>query len=170
MRLVRVPAKSRAKVRDVYGWAIGTSRGPRSQDPRHRAVPAKAPMVDALPTKNCAEYKGLTRTIVPTMMSVELPVFLASFGGTMNVDPKTTIGGVPILRVRDFFRRASDRHWSWEWPSQTLKLSRAHTVRLVSHLREEGYVEPTGEKEYPWRCTQKGLALAAALGTRPIAR
>jgi hypothetical protein len=88
----------------------------------------------------------------------------------VNVDPKVMIGGVPILRVRDFFRRAGDVNWSLEWPSHMLKLPRTRTLKLIRTLQKDSYVEPSGNNEFPWRCTKKGLALASALGTRPIGR
>ena len=88
----------------------------------------------------------------------------------MNVDPSVTIDDIPILSIRDFFRRASDREWSWEWLGHTLKLSRDRSRRLIDELVKQGYVEASREKAYPWRCTEKGLALASARGTRPVGR
>src|SRR5688572_23908618 len=88
----------------------------------------------------------------------------------MIIDPKITLGGVPVLRVRDFFRKVGARDWSWEWPAHLLKLPRSRTLKPIAELQAEGYVQSSSDKEYPWRCTEKGLALASARGTRPIAR
>ncbi len=86
----------------------------------------------------------------------------------MNVDPKSQLGGVPILQVRQFVRENADRPWRFE----RLRESFGSAASDVLHaLIEAGYAAPAEtEEEELYETTVKGRGLARASAAKPISR
>jgi hypothetical protein len=88
----------------------------------------------------------------------------------MRLDRTQRIAGVPILRVRDFFRWLGGSAFDHRHVAERLKLSRARTPTLVKALHAEGLIEPDDVEHGYWQVTNKGHRLAAAKGVPPIPR
>lgn len=90
----------------------------------------------------------------------------------MRLRSADTLAGVPILRVREFFRRTL--LWSWDLEELVARLGEPEDVcrALIQKLIVEGYIEPS--KEFrgsdTWTATIKGSALAGARATPPVTR
>ena len=87
----------------------------------------------------------------------------------MNIDPKSSLAGLPILEVRAFLRKHSDFGFV---ESVVLKaFGRDDGARLLQTLLGDGYVElqeqPHGRRYY---LTLKAGALANASATKPFTR
>jgi L-rhamnose mutarotase len=90
----------------------------------------------------------------------------------MYIDPKTEIGGVSAVIVRDFFR-ATENGWGFEYLRKQLRLSRSRAETLTSELLRLGYIEeeldsPHGSRSY--RETQLGRRFSLASAARPLTR
>ena len=84
----------------------------------------------------------------------------------MKLDTTQLIGGYPILRIRDMFKRQSEfSRESVEW---LMKLSAAKATRLIKELVQLGYLElipprhPQEAKEKWYELTSSGRTLALA--------
>lgn len=92
---------------------------------------------------------------------------------TVQIDPKATIGGLPILRVRHALRRPGPngyRVWSL---AADLKISKHVARRFASRMEREGYLERAeleDDTEPAWQLTEIGLALASGRATPRIHR
>lgn len=90
----------------------------------------------------------------------------------MNVDPKTTIVGVPILRVRDALRhlgpgRCVDRAVFF---ARHLKVPREQAQRIGEALTLQGLIERSDGNDEWWQLTPDGARLCNASGLRRIPR
>lgn len=87
----------------------------------------------------------------------------------MNIDPKTLLGGAPILKVRDFLKR----YGATGWLPEDLRERFGQTVadHLLGVLVSEGYVNHAEiSREWRYGNTAKGGQLARASGAPPVAR
>ena len=87
----------------------------------------------------------------------------------VNIDPKATVGGVPILQVRDFLKRyGAEGFMAKDLRERFGEAVAAHLLRVVV---SEGYVE-RAEIYGEWRYgnTAKGGQLARASAARPVSR
>jgi hypothetical protein len=99
------------------------------------------------------------------------PVTVRGFGERMNVDPTTTIAGVPILQVRDALRRLGP---GWYISDRAeffgrLKITRDQAEQLGEALASQGLIEHD-ERDDRWRLTPEGGRLCNASGLRRIPR
>lgn len=86
----------------------------------------------------------------------------------MRIDPKTSIGGVPVLEARNFVRRAGDE-FTPEFAERILGRSRAGSLILA--LLAAGYIERTeSHGEVVYARTDEGGAFARALASKPVSR
>src|SRR6266545_958628 len=89
----------------------------------------------------------------------------------MNVEPKTTIAGVPILRVRDSLRRLGPGRYMTdraEFLAYRLKVSREQAEQVGEALAAQGLIERDDHGD--WRLTPEGGRLCNATGLRRIPR
>jgi len=87
----------------------------------------------------------------------------------MNIDPKTSLGGIPIVNVRDFLRRHAAYGWRREDAIDAFGSTHADTV--VEALISGGYIEWTQEYgSSRYMTTVKGGALTKASAARPVSR
>jgi hypothetical protein len=88
----------------------------------------------------------------------------------VRIDPKSTIGGLPALQLRDFFRRYD--FWTLEMMAQRLELTAPQAMRITEELLAQGLIEP-GPPEATvtcWQVTPAGNTLALAKATPPVRR
>ncbi|ACG72773.1 DNA polymerase beta domain protein region [Anaeromyxobacter sp. K] len=91
----------------------------------------------------------------------------------MNVDPKTTIAGVPILRVRDALRRLGPGRYMTdraEFLAHRLKVPREQAEQVGEALALQGLIERHERHDDWWRLTPGGGRLCNATGLRRIPR
>lgn len=87
----------------------------------------------------------------------------------MHIDPRSTIAGLPALRVRSFLRRAGDYDWTEAGLAEHFGVSpkAAHELLSLGYLEHSPH-EAAEEQRY--RRTLAGAALALASAARPITR
>lgn len=90
----------------------------------------------------------------------------------MRIDPRSTLGGQPILAIRELLRRGRSSEWAVGYVQTVLKIGADEAERVLAALRDQGFIEPgisnTGEQLY--RVTVLGRALAGASAGKPIQR
>ena len=90
----------------------------------------------------------------------------------MTIDPKASLSGIPLLKIRDFLRRDPFGLWTAEHFKDAFKLSQRQTSALLAVLSRKGYIEKELEWHEPqhWKSTELGAKLASAHAGRPISR
>src|SRR5688572_20138248 len=89
----------------------------------------------------------------------------------MNIDPRTTMAGLPIMRVRDALRRVdSYGEWYGDALREALKTTHARLRQLLIVLENDAYIERATQQKDTWRCTLRGTALTLAHATKPVRR
>jgi len=94
----------------------------------------------------------------------------------MKLDTTQLIGGYPILRIRDMFKRQSE--FSCESVEWLMKLPAAKATRLIKELVQLGYLEfmpprtaaEHADKSKWYELTSKGRTLALARAVPPMKR
>ena len=90
----------------------------------------------------------------------------------MFLDPEIPIAGYPAKRIRDFFRRSMDMHWSIVHIIESLDLDRRRAGRLLDDLQELGLVEfyrRSGEYDF-YGLTSTGRRIGLATLAKPLRR
>lgn len=93
----------------------------------------------------------------------------------MQIDPKATINGYPLLSIRDLLRRHGDRLTAQNvrvFLSKHLPMSTTQAQELIARLEQEKRIEPRGDSKSSsyWSCTDAGRQLAHARASKPIKR
>jgi predicted nucleotidyltransferase len=89
----------------------------------------------------------------------------------MRIDPKDTLAGQSILKIRDFLRRNQLHNWGEETVGYAFAVDSKTAKRIIILLKRRGYIEPiqiSGEKY--WKNTIQGNALALSSAAKPISR
>lgn len=93
----------------------------------------------------------------------------------MRIDPRESLGSVPVLALRDALRALAGGEWTTNSLSRSLHQDHESTTALISLLEERGWVERTSlacdsEARSQWRLTTLGNAFSIAKASRPISR
>jgi predicted nucleotidyltransferase len=111
----------------------------------------------------------------------------------VNIDPSTTVAGIPILKVRGFLKRWRNDAWTPRWIARELAIRQDQAVAVLEELEAHGFLERKSEREWrdghvavqgsatplderdpseshAWSTTLKGNALAMASAARPVLR
>lgn len=90
---------------------------------------------------------------------------------TLQIDPKATFAGLPILQVRHAVRRVVYDGFDVGSFAQDLRTSPRVARRVITQLEAEGFIERAGlSKRLLWKLTDKGAKLAAGRATPRIYR
>jgi len=81
----------------------------------------------------------------------------------MRYEKGKTVGGIPILKIRDLLRR--DSYFNLHNLAYDLKISDAEAKRVLSALISEGYLEPSKDAEGQYEKTDLGQRLTTVSGT-----
>jgi predicted nucleotidyltransferase len=89
----------------------------------------------------------------------------------MQISSNDTLFGVPIMKLRAFFKRYTD-NWDVESVIDFFDFEQEQAETLISELAREGYIEKgiVFHDELYWRNSIKGNALALASAAKPIRR
>lgn len=86
----------------------------------------------------------------------------------MRIDTTQSIASVPILKIRDLFRR--DDRFNIEQLKQTFKLTTELSEQLLAELQAEGFIIKKRGKYHTHVLTDKGRALSVAKGLKALNR
>jgi predicted nucleotidyltransferase len=87
----------------------------------------------------------------------------------MNIDPRASVAGFPILAVRNFLRTGAESSTD-DFSTAFGSSAPEARERLICALLDAGYIVPDEVATNLWRCTPGGERLAYARATRPISR
>lgn len=90
----------------------------------------------------------------------------------MYVDPTSKIGGLPVLRLRSFFKSVGDGEWPVEKLAETFSLETETAAVIARDLVRKGLLEDSARVGKPdhFRVTLAGRRLALASAARPMSR
>jgi predicted transcriptional regulator/predicted nucleotidyltransferase len=89
----------------------------------------------------------------------------------MQLDPNDTIGGLPILKVRDFMREWEDG-WDISKLVAAFRISQDKAEQVVHELLHRGDIErdEAASEAHSYKLTTKGAAFRLAKGSPPLTR
>lgn len=93
----------------------------------------------------------------------------------MNIDPKGTLLGYPILQIREMIRHTPQMGYTVEGMAEQLSVSERKARELLRGLEREGYFERNTQtrfarRRFRWIPTIQGTALAGASARKPFKR
>jgi predicted nucleotidyltransferase len=94
------------------------------------------------------------------------------YAGGSAVDPNTTLGGYPVLKVRKLVRRLNNLlFWTTETVQVILRTEHAEAHALVRVLADAGLAVPEPDRGVEtWRTTQLAQTFGSATAAKPITR
>jgi predicted nucleotidyltransferase len=94
---------------------------------------------------------------------------------TMKIDTRRTIGGIPIVEVRRFFRQVAAHHqdsFAKEWLVRELRVSEAQAERVLEDLASQGFIslEPLQPRDLKYKITELAHELVRSSAAKRISR
>jgi predicted nucleotidyltransferase len=91
----------------------------------------------------------------------------------MFIDPKSTVAGLPAIKIRDFLHRAGDGGWTVAYAGSCLSVTESQAAAVVAELVQLGYVEVAQFQhgtEVLYTVTLAGSTLALASAAKSLTR
>jgi predicted nucleotidyltransferase len=100
---------------------------------------------------------------------------ISPFIMTMQIDSRRTIGEVPILQVRRFFRQVVSHHqdsFNRQWLLRELRVSADQGDRVLEDLKRQGYISPgpSRHEDVEYQITELAHELVRASAAKRISR
>src|SRR4051812_44956852 len=87
----------------------------------------------------------------------------------MQLNAADTLAGLPILKIRAFFRKTR-AGWNVKYLAKGLGLAADQAEQVLAELAREGYIEPFSQSSGFWEITEKARRLVLAKASKPVQR